>query len=178
MTDRILGCLGLILAMALQGAAFADPPATTVDLVTHNEILVLASPGRLWPLVVEPSAWKKGAKLVSVGGPVGQQGERFRAVMSDGQIAFYAENVEVVAEHRRTIRLNTADGRLIGYAVWQLTAQGTETRVQYDVYSEVPFASDDGTPAQQEAAKAAYREANYKRFADELAALKALAEGT
>lgn len=172
--------LWLVLAMVLQGAAFAATPTVTTDLVMHNEIVIEASPAKVWPLVVEPNSWKKGAKLISVGGPAGQPGERFKAVMSDGQIVFYAENVDVVPPRRRTVRLNTVEGKLIGYAVWQLTPQGTETRVQYDVYSAVdlPLESANATPAQIAATKKVYYDANYQRFTDELAALKKLVEGS
>lgn len=180
MKNGIARGLGLTLAVVLQGAASAATPTVTTDLVMHNEIVIKASPAKLWPLVVELNSWKQGAKLVSMGGPAGQQGERFKAVMGDDQIVFYVENVEVEPQRRRTVRLNTVEGKLIGYAIWQLIPKGTETSFQYDVYSTVdlPVVRTDATPAQIEATKKVYYDANYQRFTDELAVLKKLAEGS
>jgi hypothetical protein len=175
-TKSVFG--GLALAMMIEGVAIADTPTVPTDLVTHNEVVIKGSPAKIWPLVIEPNSWKKGPKMISLDGPAGQLGERLKGVMSNGHIAFYAENVEVEPQHRRTIRLNTAEGRLLGFATWQLTLRGTDTLVQYDVYSQVPLAIANETPAQIAAAKKDYHDSNSQRFAEELVALKKLVEGS
>src|SRR5690348_1433023 len=91
-----------------------------IDLITRNDIVVEATPAQIWPHIVEVSAWKKGAKLLKIAGSAGQVGERFEAVMGDdpGEVIFYVENVEVIPQRCRTIRLNAPDGKLLGYATW------------------------------------------------------------
>src|SRR5690606_42100493 len=56
--------------------------------------------------------------------------------------SFYFTNVEMVPEQRRTIRLNTPEGALIGYAVWELTPVEGGTEVAYHVYSEAVIPAD------------------------------------
>ena len=172
--------LGIVLATILHSTAFAAPPTVTTDLITHNEILIRASPAKLWPWVVDPNSWKEGPKLISTGGPAGQLGERLKAVMGDGQIVFFAENVDIVPNRRRVVRLNTLEGKLIGYASFQLTPHGAETLIQYDVYStlEISLESADPTPEQIAATKKAYHDSNYRRFNHELAGLKKRVEGS
>jgi hypothetical protein len=178
--SKKLGLVLTVLTVMMHGAAFAATPTVTIDLITHNEILIRASPDQLWPLVVAPNSWKKGPKLISTEGSSGQLGERLKAVMDDGQIAFFAENVDVVPKQRRVIRLNTVAGNLIGYASFQLTKHGAETLVQYDVYStlDIPLESADATPEQITATRKAYHDSNYRRFNDELAGLKKRVEGS
>jgi len=167
----------IALIMVLQGAVLAGTVVVPTDLVTHNQIVINAAPGKVWPLVMEPSSWKMGPRMINVRGIPGQLGEQLKGVMDDGHIAFLAENVEVIANQRRTIRLSTEDGKFLGFAVWTLTVQGSGTLVQYEVYSQVPLANLGDTPAQIAAAQKNYHDMNYQRFAVELTALKKRVEG-
>ncbi len=164
---------------ALQPLAQAQTPQTIpADLVTHNGVVIKATPARIWPHIIDLNSWKKGAKVVPLSGDPGKLGTRFKAVAGNPEtVAFNIENVEIASAQRRVIRLNGTDGTLIGFAIWQLTPQGGSTLVTYDVYCWSKIATEGTTPAQVTAAKKEYTDANYKRFAEELEGLKKLVEG-
>ena len=92
---------------------------------------------------------------------------------------FYVENVEFDPPRRRTMRLNSPDGALIGFASFELTAQDGATIVEYHVYSSSVL-PEETVAAMSEDDLAALRANNYKnnyeRFAAELQALKVLVE--
>jgi hypothetical protein len=149
-----------------------------MDLVTHNGVLIVAAPAKIWPYIVDPNAWKTGATLLSMGGKPGGIGERFSAVATADpeKVLFIVENVEIVTERRRTIRLEDTDGTLIGFAAWQLISRNDSTLVQYDVYCQLTSNLMEPSWNGPLAAEAEHREASYRRFAEELDSLKKLVE--
>lgn len=175
---RRLSVAVILAAISIAGACPAATVAMSerVDFVTHNAILIKASPAAIWPHILSLD-WKKGSKLTPTGGDPNLVGGAFDSVEKDGVIDHRVENVEVAPGHIRTIRLTETDGALIGYALWRLTAQGRSTLVQYDVYC-FPKAVDTPNlpPAEMAAAKQRYLEDNMKRFDEELAVLKAMVE--
>ena len=156
-----------ILLLLLPAALAAQP----IDLVTHNAVVIDASPAKIWPYIMDPSGWKAGAQLEHLDGEKGQAGERFRAFMPDDPATtlFHVTNVELMPERRRSMKLNASDGTLIGYASFELTPEGDRTRAEYHVYSQSPPIPGMDTGE--------YLRANYQRFATELFALQKLVQG-
>jgi len=68
-----------------------------IDLVTHSEVTIDRPATAIWPHIVDPSAWKQGAKLVHHAGPAGTVGEVFAAAepSAPATVAFFVENVEL-----------------------------------------------------------------------------------
>lgn len=170
--------LGLISALTAQAQGDGNE---RFDLVTHNSVVIEAAPAAIWPRIVDPSEWKAGAKMVLVEGDPAKTGALFKAVTAEApdQASFYFTNVEMVPEQRRTIRLNTPEGALIGYAVWELTPVEGGTEVAYHVYSEavIPAAAFASMGAEEiDAVRADYGPSNSKRFQSELETLKKLVE--
>ncbi len=158
--------------LAVAGPALAQSGAEAsrdLSLVTHNAVVIAAKPERIWPYIVDPDAWKAGARLVPVEGAE----HRFKAVMPDDPdtALFHVTNVEFDAPLRRTIRLNALDGALIGFATWELTPAADGTRVAYHVYTHQQMPA-----GQRPVDRAAYLQANYSRFQKELNALRRLVE--
>lgn len=161
----------------------AASPASEVasDLVTHNDVVINATPADIWPRIVEPAAWKMGAEFHSVSGEKGKVGERFKAVMPNEphKVAYYITNIELIPQRRRTIRISVAEEGLMGFAIWELVPQGAATQVRYDVYWQSSVVEKPDATADERAAEArAWMDFNQRRFGDELVALKALIEGT
>lgn len=165
------------LLLGLARAAAAEPPPAPVDLISHESVLIRAASSKVWPHIVEPQGWKQGAELVPIPAPDGKA--RFKAVMPDrpDTVMFYAEQVELVDGQRRTIRLNTADGTLLGYASWVLTPRPGATLVEYHVYSSVDLGQPAATAAERLKLERDYQVLNQRRFLAELEALKRLVEG-
>ena len=158
--------------LAVAGPALAQSGAEEsrdLSLVTHNAVVIAAAPERIWPQIVDPDAWKAGARLVPVEGAE----HRFKAVMPDDPdtALFHVTNVEFDAPRRRTIRLNALDGALIGHASWELTPVEGGTRVAYHVYSQ-----QTAPPGLPPIDREAYIQANRSRFQQELNALRELVE--
>lgn len=167
------------IGLAALAAAGARAPAATgdrIDFVTHNAIQIRAGAKAIWPHIVSLD-WKQGAKLVPTSRLRDAVGATFDSVESNGVTGHRVENVEMVPQHIRTIRLTAIDGSLIGYAAWTLMKRGRSTMVRYDVYC-FPKAVESGglSPAEIVAAKRRYLDENVRRFGKELAALKALVE--
>jgi hypothetical protein len=178
---KVLSGILLTGLVALRASADEPVPPAALDLVTQNEVLIKATPAEIWPQIVAPNAWKSGPKLLVVSGEPTRIGATFNAVMPDSpqKIEFHAENVEMVAQRRRTIRLNAPDGALIGFAMWELTPRNGATLVEYRVYSQVAIPPQNGvsmTPSELAAVQANYYNVNYQRFDAELATLKQLVE--
>ena len=172
--------LVLVGLVAASGSAAAQARVAT-NLVTHSEVTIARPAAAIWPLIVDPGAWKKGASLRHHGGPAGKKGEVFAASEPGdaAKVAFLVENVELVPDQRRTIKLYLPTGVLIGYAAWSLRASGGGTVVGYDVYSETvidPVQAKAMTPAQIQEVERAASAANQKRFDQELLELKRLVE--
>ena len=161
----------------LGSASLSADGGMEIDLVTHNSVVINATPAAIWPKIVDPSEWKSGAKMVLLEGEADQPRAKFKAVMPDtpDQVAFYAYNVEVIPERWRTVRLHLPDGTMMGFAGWELAPQANGTRVSYHVYSlvEFPESSLEGmTDEERTALRADYLTSNAKRFQDELEVLK------
>lgn len=168
------------LAAPLQLAAQQERVAT--HLITHNQISIARPASALWPYIVDPSAWKQGNRLAHISGPVGETGELFAAVSMTGakDPDYYVQNVELTANHRRTIKIVGRDHALIGFAAFTLTESNDTTVVSYDVFSEtlIPLARARQTTGEALAeSERMARESSSRRFDSELAMLKKLAEG-
>ncbi len=165
---RATACLLLAAAVSAVAQTASEAPVD-LSLVTHNAVIIAAPAERIWPHIVEPDAWKAGARLVPVEGAE----HRFRAVMPNDPDTplFHVTNVEFDPPARRTIRLNALDGTLIGFATWELTPANGGTRVAYHVYSQ-----QEAPPGGPAIDREAYLEDNRNRFQDELNALKAFVE--
>ncbi len=162
----------VVVWLAVTGPALAQSGAEDsrdLSLVTHNAVVIAAAPEGIWPHIVDPDAWKAGARLMPMDGAE----HRFKAVMPDDPdtALFHVTNVEFDAPRRRTMRLNALDGALIGHASWELTPIEGGTRVAYHVYSQQTLPPDQ-PPIDREA----YLQANRARFQEELNALRKLVE--
>ena len=153
----------------------------SVDLVTHNDIVVRASARQIWPYIVDPTKWKSAVRLIAVDGAPCGIGRRYRAAMPNDRdnVLFLVEDVEWFVERRRTIRLNEAEGALIGFSSWELTPAGRATKVTYDVYCQLqmPDAVVSEVSTDRSSTREDFHLANHRRFAEELTVLKRLVEG-
>jgi len=175
---RLVTLVIALLALLHQRGAAQDRPA--LNLNTHSRVTIDAPAAAIWPHIVEPRAWKQGLELRRHGSPSGL-GETFAAFAPGDpeSIAFFVENVELLPNARRTIKLHTPDGALIGFATWTLVETGGHTVVGYDVYSETLLSDEQRRAltrealAEQEKASSA---SSQERFDAELRALKRLVE--
>jgi hypothetical protein len=175
--------LALLLGMlaSASGASAQDRPA--INLNTHSTVAIDRPATAIWPHILDPSSWKQAAKLWHHAGPVGQVGEIFAAgdPADKRQVMFFIENVELIPNERRTIKLYQADGTLIGFASWSLRAEGGRTVVGYDVHSETRLDSAQAKampPARARETERVQQAENQRRFDDELLALKRLVEAS
>ena len=182
MLSRLAG--GTLIAFSGLLLEVRPVPAQTrpaIDLVTHSRVTIDRPAAAIWPSILDPSAWKRGARLTHRSGGVNQVGEVLAAAEPNApdKTAFLVENVEVVPAQRRTIKLYLPSGTLIGYASWILVERGGKTEVSYDVYSETPLGPDGGgmTEADRVKTEREQYQANLTRFDAELVALKKLIEG-
>ncbi len=161
-----------------------------IELNSHTEVLINLPAEQIWSYInEEPKAWKQGAQMVSITGSTGskgkggQKGEIFKAVMpaEPETVLFYAKNVELITNQRRTIKLYAGnDGDLIGFASWVLQAEGDKTRVSYHVNAETKLPDETWAQfndEQRQAYTLQNQQTSHKRFQDELDSLKLLAEG-
>lgn len=169
--------IGILSATASLAIA-KDRPA--IDLNVYGRIEINRTPAVVWPYIVEPNAWKPDRQLTHYAGIPGQLGEVFAIADQKGKIWFLVENVELVANQRRTIKLYTEDGRLLGFASWLLVDGGKgRTIVNYDVHAESLIPEDqiaNTTSASLAAQKQQGYDGNKKRIDTELAELKRLVE--
>ena len=89
------------------------------------------------------------------------------------------ENVELVPDQRRTIKLLAIGGGLMGFATFTLDESGGRTVVGYDVYSETVLPPEAATGMSADSVARidrTGREANSRRFQAELESLKRLVE--
>lgn len=171
----------LTTAAILAPAGLAGQNRLASNLVTHSEVTINKPASAIWPKIVDPSEWKMGLKLWHHTGPAGL-GEILAAgdPADKANVAFFIENVEFVPNQRRTIKLYTPAGQLIGYATWTLKEAGGKTMASYDVFSETLLTTEQAKATTAEQVRAAEQTAlatNQKRFDDELLALKRLVEG-
>ncbi|MDT9600193.1 SRPBCC family protein [Sphingosinicella rhizophila] len=109
------------------------------DFIVHSEVVIAATPAKIWPYILDTNSWRSKARtpLVHDSGEPGAVGERFKAMADGGDdFHYFVVNAELVPEQRRTIRLDKKEGGLIGYATWTLTPDGAGTRVEYHVYCQ------------------------------------------
>lgn len=152
-----------------------------LDLNTHSEVTIDRPAAAIWPLIVDPNSWKQGSKNWHHSGPVGQLGEVFAAgdPANKAKVEFMIENVQLVPNQLRTIKIYAPNGPLLGFAIWSLKESAGKTVVAYDVYSEEPVDSaqiKSKTPAQLDQAERDYVTTNQQRFDRELIALKRMVE--
>lgn len=114
---------------------------TTIDYLTHSKVRIAADAATLWPHIVDTSGWQHRQGLVHIGGEPGCVGEQFHAVASSNPEVplFHVENVELISQRRRTIRLTDLDGIFLGFSTWELTQAGDDTIVAYDTYCRGPL---------------------------------------
>jgi hypothetical protein len=154
----------------------------TIELNSHTSVLIDLPAEKIWPHIIDPSAWKQGASIIHIDGPEGGLGEVTGAIMPDAPetILFYAKTVELEPNRRKTIKLyGTEGGPLIGFASWQLEPVDGSTRVSYHVYSESPLADvglADAPTEEVQAFQIEYHKANHERFQRELEGLKKILE--
>lgn len=147
-------------------------PATfPLEIITRSRVAVARPAGEIWPHILEPNQWKQGAKLMP-------HENRFAAVGPDGTPVFLVDEVELVPERRRTIRLTSLDGINWGWSTWYLEPAPGGTVAGYDVYSlmPVPLAALGGTPEAARRQAAGLQRMNQERFDAELLELKRLVE--
>jgi len=173
----IIGAGAVVLAIPVTAQ-----PRVAINLNTHSRVEIERPAAAIWPHIVDPNSWKQGLELTRRAGTAGQLGEILAAgdPGSPGGVAFFAENVEVVPNQRRTIKLYEPAGRLLGFATWTLQESNGRTVVGYDVYAETLLAADQARSMTSEVVAAREREGyqtNKQRFDAELVALKRLVEG-
>src|SRR5258706_14406728 len=170
--------VALLVGLAGEASAQSRP---AMNLVTHSEVTIARAAAVIWPHIVDPNDWKQGSKLWHHSGPSAEEGEIFAAgdPATKAKVAFFVENVELVPQKRRTIKIYLPDGTLLGFATWTLRSAGAGTVAGYDVYSETridPGQAKAMSLADRLAAERLDREANEKRFDRELVELKRLVE--
>ena len=158
-----------------------DYDRSAVELVTYNEIVINRPASEIWPHIINPEAWKQGAKLELVSGEQGKLGAIYRAFLpaKPGETLFYSEDVELVPNQVRSIKIyQPAQGALTGYSSWRLRADGESTRLSYHVLSEflLPAEAAAMPVAALKAMQEKSRKDNHQRFQRELEALKRLIE--
>ncbi|MDT9597382.1 SRPBCC family protein [Sphingosinicella rhizophila] len=169
MTNIKYGFVALLAGLTGQIAVAATP----IDFITHNQIEVNAPASAIWPFVMQMERWKKGASLVPIDGAPNRLGSKFKMLQEGGNVGWTFENVELVPQQIRTLRMNGPDGTLIGYATLRLIPHGRSTLVRYDVLAVFPATPDLAKPDD----RARILAESSKRFDEELATLKELSEG-
>lgn len=169
----------VFLLAAVFGAASAAAQSThTFDFITHNEVVIAASPAEVWPHLRNVNAWKMGARTSHAGGPKDGVGERLAAAPDGAPApAYFIETVELAPARRWTIRLNTPGGDLMGYATWTLAPANGGTIVRYDTFLLSRLPGDMPVGEVAAAAARTNREAA-QRMDSEFARLKQLAESS
>jgi len=176
----------LCLSAWFSGNAYSEPTwpekLPTLNLRTRSSHFISAPVSEIWPYITDTVEWKAGAQLVPWRGAPHESGARFKAVLPDDRhtILFFAENVEVVPERRRTLKLLTPDGGLLGFASWLLSAEESGTSVEYHVYTKgaIPESLRDGTAAEElPVLEQRFREQSAARFSAELEILEDLVTG-
>jgi hypothetical protein len=144
-----------------------------MDFVTHNKVKIAANADAIWPHILDVESWRGGGQtFISVGGERGRVGERFHAFSAEAPDAplYRIENVELIADQRRTLRMEKLDGQFLGFATWELTSSGGETLVAHDIYCRSAMLAPGQSPGEVLAGA--------QQMLDEgLLRLKALVEG-
>jgi hypothetical protein len=161
MTNIKYGFATLLAGLSTQIAVAATP----MDFITHNQVAVNAPAAAIWPFVMQMERWKKGASLVPVDGAPNRLGSKFKMLQDGKPAGWTVENVELVTQQVRTLRMNGPDGTLAGYAILRLTPHGRSTLVRYDVFAALPVPSELAEPDKW----TRYLAENHKRFDEELA---------
>ena len=176
-----------VLLGGLRGATEAqtvDVPLSRLatNLVTHSEVSIERSAQEIWPYIMDPLEWKQGLRLRHLTGSPGEVGELFGAFPegSPEAISLHLQNVELLPNRRRTIKLTTPDGTLLGFATWTLLESSNRTTVSYDVSMETLLSDEQAattSPTDLAELERHGYEVNKPRFDAELRALKVLVEG-
>ena len=162
-----------------------------IELNSHSSVVIDAAAEVIWPLILKIDDWKQGLVLVTVDGALGERGTVHKAVLADSEpradanAVYYVQDVELIENERRTLKLflpagpDGGRGSLLGFAAYVLEPAGVgKTKVSYHVYSESPLPpelrADSDAVARLE--ESSYRQ-NADRFQAELEVLKELVEG-
>ncbi len=171
--------LGATSALIGAASAFAQE-RVAIDLNLYGEIEINRPPSAVWPYIVEVNSWKPERHMVHVSGPKGQIGEVFGIVAASrpDQIWFLAENVELVPNTRRTIKMYNKSLQLTGYTTWKLEGQ-KRTMLRVEIHGESvidPEKLKTMTPQQLAEERRNGYESNKKRVDAELLVLKKMLE--
>src|SRR5262245_7582266 len=111
--------IATVAAMAVDATAQgSQQPRLAINLITHAQIEIDRPPSAVWPYIVETNAWKPNRQLTPVSGNKGELGEILsvaRGANAGGGVWFLVENVEIVLNERRTIKMYDSGGKLLGY---------------------------------------------------------------
>lgn len=155
--------------------AGADEPRLAINLLAEGQVDIDRPATDVWPYIVDTNSWKPNRPMVHHSGPVGQLGEVFAIVSPQrrDQIWFLAENVELVPNKRRTIKLLDLKGDLLGYAVWRLAENQGKTSIDYQILAESRVMPEQKLTAEQvaEMQRKGYTD-NKQRVDDEFVELK------
>ena len=165
----------LVSALASGADEPRDEPRLAINLHVYAQVEIARPASTVWPLIVDTNSWKPDRPMVHRAGPVGQLGEVSAIVSTQhpGQVWFLAENVELVPNQRRTIKLLDLKGNLLGFASWGLMEQGGRTLIDYQIHAESRVAPEQKLTAAQVAEQQRNGYAvNKQRVDDELAELK------
>ncbi len=173
-----------VMAAAILGSACpagAERPA--IDLNMYNEIKINRPASKIWPYLMEPNQWKSDRHMIHHHGPKGQVGEVLAIVPAGkpDQIWFFAEVLELVPNKRRTVKMISKTGQLLGYTIWRLEERSGRTMVYSDVHGEATVPSDDPAKITPEALAEQRRqgyESNKTRTDAELLKLKRMVESS
>jgi len=169
----------LLVATPCVALSAVSEERAAVNLNAYSQIEIDRPVATVWPYIVDTNSWKPERRLTHRSGPVGQVGEVLAIVGPTGKVWFLVENVELVANQRRTIKMYDPDGKLLGFATWKLQATGDHTLIEYEIHGEsLVAAAQAGQPGGKSVAEQE-REGyavNKKRIDVEFAALKRLLE--
>lgn len=158
----------------------ADEPRLAINLIAEGQVEIERPAAVVWPYIVDTNSWKPNRPMVHHAGPTGQVGEVFAIVAPQrpDQIWFLAENVELVPNERRTIKLLDLKGNLLGFAIWRLSEQQGRTSIEYQILAESRVLPEQKMTAAQvaEGQRKGYAD-NKQRVDDEFAELKRRLEG-
>lgn len=114
-----------------------------VDYTVHLSIAIGAPPASIWPYIIDSNQWT-GVPLIHCDGPKDEVGETFAV----GDIAeFFAKNIELAPNERRTFKLYDKSGSRHGYVSWSLKGIDGQSIVSYDIYFQKRLSVEDIQPS-------------------------------
>src|ERR1041385_6178493 len=111
-----MGCriLVVLAALVIMANSIAAQTRAAMNLNTHSEVVIDRPAAAILPRIVDPTSWKQGTKSWHYAGPAGQLGEIFAAgdPTDKAKIEFFFENVQLVPNQRRTIKIYAPTGEV------------------------------------------------------------------